>query len=488
MFHSIRTRLITTFLLFLALIESSQLFILYFFTNDSYLRQKKETIAQSYDEINDDEFDDPEVYNDIVAVMQDYEQTSNLYFTIINTNTGKPVYNTNDHTNSKDLYAKFLKLSQEFEDDLSVHLITGKNSIKWMVMYGTIDTEANSYQTLIWTCYEAEFRNAIQSLFPIVLLTLFISCILGFILAINITGRIVKPIKQIDLTAQNIANQNFDNEILLPKHHDEIYRLAQNISKMSDKLKHDMTTLKEVNEQLENDIEEKRRIDEMRRQFLSNVSHDLKTPIAIISSYAEMIKYEGEHINKDDYLDVIIEESSNMTKMVASLLELSRLEYAADHLELEECNISETLDSLLENRRILFEQDNLTVVTNIEPDLYVLADEFYLCQAFDNYFSNAIKYSKKPGTVTISLVKDGANAVFSVTNPGNPLTDKEQKDIWDSFYKVDKSRTHTNNMSVGLGLYIVKTIVNAHHGTYHVENCDAGIRFSINLQMLENKI
>ena len=486
MFHSIHTRLIFTFLLFLALIEFSQLFILYFFSNDAYLKQKKSTITQAYDEINDDEFDDPEIYNDIVAVMQDYEQTSNLYFTIMDTSTDSPVYNTNDHTNSKDMYTKFLKLSPNFEDDLSVHLVTGKNSVKWLVMYGTITTETTTYHTLIWTCYEAEFKNAIQSLFPIVLLTLAISCVIGFALSINISGRVVKPIKQIDRAAQNIANQNFDTEITFPKHHDEIYRLAQNISKMSDKLKRDMTTLKEVNEQLENDIEEKLRIDKMRRQFLSNVSHDLKTPIAIISSYAEMLKYEGEHINKDDYLDVIMEESSNMTKMVASLLELSRLEYAADHLTLEECNISETVESLLENRKILFEQSDLQVATHIEPDIHVLADEFYLCQAFDNYFSNAIKYSQKPGTVTISLTKEKDTAVFSVTNPGTPLTEEQQQDIWDSFYKVDKSRTHTGNMSVGLGLYIVKTIVSAHHGSYYVENCDEGIRFSINLQMLEN--
>ena len=483
MFHSIRTRLIFTFLFFLALIECAQLLIIYFFTNDAYFQQKKELLAQAYNEINDDEFDDAAIFEDIKAVLQDYEQTSNLYFSISNEQTKELLYATNNNDLARKNEKRFSKFIAHDHQDPCVHVITGNNSSKWLVLSGSILTDNNSYQILIWTCYEAEFQNAIQSLTPVVIIMLLVSCLIGILLSINISGRIVKPIKQIDLAAQNIADLHFDNKIILPKHKDEIYRLAQNIDKMSDKLERDMNTLKEVNEQLALDIEEKSRIDQMRRQFLSNISHDLKTPRAIISSYAEMIKYEGEHINTEEYLDVIMEESSHMTKMVASLLELSRLEYAADHFILSPCNISETVQSLLENRLILFTQNDLQVTSDITPDLIVNADECYLAQAFDNYFSNAMKYSIKPGTVTVSLKQENNEAVFSVSNPCQALSEEEQQSIWESFYKVDKSRTTSEHMSVGLGLYIVKTIVTAHKGSYHVENTDSGITFSIRLKI-----
>lgn len=483
MFHSIRTRLTFLFILFFIILESIQLISLYLFLNDAFLNQKERTILQAYDEINDDQIEDSGVYQDIIAVIQDYEVTSNLYFCLADRDTGDVLYSTNDSI--EDNISLRNVNDAVYDEEQEPTVISGYNSNNWLVLYRSILTDQHCYNTVIWTCYEAELKNTVLGLSPIFLLTLLVSCLIGGVLSFQFASHIVKPIKQIDKAAQKIACQDFSTILPLPSSKDELRRLAQNINQMSNQLEKDMTTLKDVNSKLEQDINEKSRIDKMRREFLSNVSHELKTPIAIISSYAEMLKFEGEHIDSKEYLDVILDEAQQMTQMIGKLLELSRLEHATEHLELSPCNLSETLESLLESRQILFQQKGLSFHTSITPELMVLGDETYLIQAMDNYLGNAVKYTSDAGSVTVELKPIGKHIRFQVCNTCPHLSEEAQQEIWESFYKVDKSRSKDRNMSVGLGLYIVKTIITAHNGTYGMENTSDGVCFFIELPSLQ---
>ena len=482
MFHSIRTRLTFIFILFFLILESIQLISLYLFLNDAFLTQKENTMLQAFDEMNDDQLENPTVFQDIVAVLQDYEVTSNLYFCLVERDSGDVLYSTNDSI-EENIALRDVN-DEVYDEEPDPRIISGYNSNNWLVLYRSILTEQHCYNTVIWTCYEAELKNTVLGLSPILLLTLLLSCVVGGLLSFQFAGHIVKPIQQIDRTAHKIACQDFSTTLKIPKTKDELQRLAKNINQMSQQLEQDMTQLKAINSQLEQDIDEKSRIDRMRREFLSNVSHELKTPLSIISSYAVMLKYEGEHIDTGEYTDVILDETRQMNQMIGKLLDLSRLEHAAEHLELSPCNLSETVESLMETRRILFQQKGLSLNCSISPNLTVRADETYLSQAMDNYLGNALKYTSEGGSVTVQLKMYGPLIRFQVTNTCPPISEEEQREIWESFYKLDKSRSKDRNMSVGLGLYIVKTIVEAHDGNYGLENTEDGVSFYIDLTPL----
>lgn len=482
MFHSIRTRLAFIFLCFFLLLESIQLVGIYLFVDRAYKEQKEEMMLQAFDEINDEEIDNSAIYEDIVAIMQDYEVTSNLYFCLIDRSSDKVLYSTNESIRDS---VDFTHVDDDkYDEDAEPITVEGYNSNHWLALYRSILTDNHCYNTIIWTCYEAEFNNTMWGVLPILLLTILISCILSAILAFPFSNHIVKPIRRIDRVTQRIAKQDFSSKLPLPKSKDELFRLSQNINLMSEQLEQDMNTLKDVNATLARDIDEKQKIDKMRREFLSNVSHELKTPLAIVSSYAEMLKYEGEHIDKEEYLEVILEESKQMSQMIGKLLDLSRLEHAIERMDMSPANLSELTESLIDTRKLLFEQKGLKLELFIEPDIMVNADETYLAQALGNYISNALKYSSANGTVSITLKKRENNAYFSVSNPCTPLPEKEMEAIWESFYKTDKSRTKDGDMSVGLGLYIVKTIVLAHHGSYGVKNLSDGVCFHLSLPLL----
>ena len=487
MFHSVRARLIVIFIGFFLLIEAFQILTIYFSLNNAFLNQKTTTELNAYNEINDDRIDDPDIFQDIVEVMSEYETTTNLYFCIMDRSTKEVLYSTNNTITNKEFDFDDVN-DDEYDAEHDAKIINGYNSIKWLVLYRNIQSDDHIYNVVIWTCYEAELNNTVVSLAPMFIIMVAVTLVFGILLAFLFSNYIVKPIKNIDEVAQAITNQDFSHTIELPKAKDEIYRVADNINIMSEQLKLDMDTLRDYNQQLEQDIEEKIRIDRMRRQFLSNVSHELKTPLAILSSYAEMLMTEGDRIDRNEYLNVIVDEAREMSSMVGNLLNVSRLEHATEYLETEPTNISDIVGALADSRRLLFEQEGLLFSSNIEENLYANADEIYVSQAFDNFISNALKYTTPKGNVKITLKGDDEHITYTVYNDSKPLPEEELTAIWESFYKMDKSRTQDGNMSVGLGLYIVKTIIDAHNGEYYAENVDGGVEFTIILDRIPSPI
>ncbi len=487
MFHSVRSRLIAIFIGFFLLIEAFQILTIYFSLNNAFLNQKTTTELNAFNEINDDRLDDPDIFQDIVEVMSEYETTTNLYFCIMDRETKEVLYSTNNTITNKEFDFENVK-NDEYDAEKDALIINGYNSVKWLVLYRNIQSEDHIYNVAIWTCYEAELNNTVVSLAPMFIIMIAITLVFGVLLAFLFSNYIVQPIKHIDEAAQAITNQDFSHTIELPRIKDEIYRVADNINTMSEQLKLDMDTLREYNQQLEQDIEEKIRIDQMRRQFLSNVSHELKTPLAILSSYAEMLMTEGDRIDRNEYLSVIVDEAREMSSMVGNLLNVSRLEHATEYLETVPTNISDIVGSLADSRQVLFEQEGLDYTTDIEEGLYANADEIYVSQAFDNFLSNALKYATPKGHVNVTLKSDDEHITYTVYNDSEPIPENELTSIWESFYKMDKSRTQDGNMSVGLGLYIVKTIIDAHNGEYFAKNVDGGVEFTIVLRKIPSPI
>lgn len=249
---------------------------------------------------------------------------------------------------------------------------------------------------------------------------------------------------------------------------------------MSETLEKTIKQLRSSNIELEKDIEEKSRTDEMRKQFISDVSHELKTPIALIQGYAEGLV---ENVVADDesrkfYAEVILDESNKMDIVVKKLLELMKLEYGKSAFTLTQFNISELIQEVIRKSTKLLEEENIKVNFKNEV-IYVVADEFYTEQVFNNYFTNAIKNvtqidGKKEINVEYEIKQDKLR--IKVYNTGENIAEEDINRIWNRFYKVDTSRNREKG-GTGIGLSLVKAIMANTGNKYGVENKIGGVEF-----------
>ena len=267
------------------------------------------------------------------------------------------------------------------------------------------------------------------------------------------------------------------------KSNTEVAILGKNINELSDTLEKTISELKSANNELQRDIEKKNHIDEMRREFLSNVSRELKTPIALIQGYAEGLK-EGvseDQESRDYYCEVIVDEASKMNHIVKKLLTLNQLEFGNETITMERFDIVALIHNYLQSAELLCKQKNVKVIMNHRLPLYVWADEFMAEEVFSNYFSNAMNHVT--GEMVIDIKCEVREDVIRVTvfNTGDAIPHDSIPYIWDKFYKVDKARTRAYGGS-GVGLSIVKAMMESLNQKYGVENYDNGVAFWFELE------
>ena len=259
------------------------------------------------------------------------------------------------------------------------------------------------------------------------------------------------------------------------------------MNRLSETLENTISELKSANNELQQDIEKKIQIDEMRKEFLSNVSHELKTPLALIQGYAEGLK---ECINDDEesrefYCEVIMDEADKMNQMVKKLLTLNQLEFGNDAIVMERFNITELIQGVIHAQQIMIGQNQIRVEFSEEP-LYVWADEFKVEEVVTNYLSNAIHYAMNEKIIRITYERKEKCVRVKVFNTGNNIPEDELERIWVKFYKVDKARTREYGGS-GIGLSIVKAIMESFNQKCGVVNHENGVEFWFELDT-EHKV
>ncbi len=244
-----------------------------------------------------------------------------------------------------------------------------------------------------------------------------------------------------------------------------------------------VSELREDNLRLQKDIELKEKNENMRREFLSNISHELKTPIALIQGYAEGLK---ESVNKDEqskdfYCDVIMDEASKMNKIVKNLLDLNQLEFGQTEFSNDVFDIVSLIKNYIQQSEIIFEQKGINVTIDAPDSAPVLADEYYTEEIFNNYITNAINYVSGDKRIIVSITDhDEARYRISVFDTGDRIPEESIERIWDKFYKVDKARTREYGGS-GVGLSIAKAIADKMGQSYGVENHEDGVSFYFTL-------
>ena len=301
-----------------------------------------------------------------------------------------------------------------------------------------------------------------------------------------ITNHLTKPISELTAISQRMAALDFHTKYR-SRHSNEVDLLGENFNRMSEQLERTILKLQTANKQLEQDIAEKVKIDEMRKEFLNNVSHELKTPIALIQGYAEGLKDNimDDVESREFYCEVIMDESSKMNIMVKKLLTLNKLEFGYDELLMERFDIIALIKGLLQNSEILIQQREARIqFDENQAPVYVRADEFKIEEVVTNFFTNALNHLDYERIVAVNVYRQGEKARVAVFNTGNPIPEDALEHVWEKFYKVDKAHTREYGGS-GIGLSIVKAIMESHHESCGVENCENGVMFWFELPLEE---
>jgi len=317
----------------------------------------------------------------------------------------------------------------------------------------------------------------------------FVSVAFGGIAITFITEKFTKPIEQLNDIANRMSKLDFGKKYKVQNNEDEINELGTSINILSNKLEETINKLKMSNMELEKDMESKSKIDEMRKQFISDVSHELKTPISLIQGYAEGLL---ENVNTDEenrkfYSEVILDEANKMDKLVKRLLELMKLEYEDTKFNNTKFDIVELINEVVKNSKVILDEQKIDVEFKENEPINVYADDFYIEQVITNYFTNAIKNikeidGKKLIKISIKKGKEQGKLRVCVFNTGKNIDEENLNRIWTRFYKTDESRNRTKG-GTGIGLALVKAIMNKYNSKYGVVNKKDGVEFYFEIKV-----
>jgi len=324
---------------------------------------------------------------------------------------------------------------------------------------------------------------AVASQFVVItgLLSILVGCTWAFFFA----KRFIRPILNLNRIAQRMAVLDFSQKASIERS-DEVGQLGQSINHLSQRLDNAIAELNQKNRQLLADVEKERQLDRMRKEFVSNVSHELKTPLALILGYAEGLRENvaQDDQSKDYYCSVIMEEAEKMDRLVRDLLSLSQMESGIFQLTPEVFDLSVSIDELVQKYRTILTDNSITLNVTKPECCLVQADRLRVEQVLFNFLNNAIAHVGAAKTVEISLNASNDPQYFrvSVYNSGSHIPADSLDKIWTSFYKVDKARTHQDG-GHGLGLSIVRAIQDLHGSGYGAENTTNGVRFWFDVQI-----
>ncbi len=308
---------------------------------------------------------------------------------------------------------------------------------------------------------------------------------LGSIFIWIFAKRIANPILELAELSQRMADLDFEAKYTSGGQN-EIGILGENFNIMSDKLKQAVSELKRANYELQKDIEKKDKIESMRTEFIGNVSHELKTPIALIQGYAEGLREDILNSPEDRvfYCDVIVDEAKKMNRMVQNLLTLNQLEFGEEEVTFERFDVIELICGVVQSCEILIQQKGAELRLNSKGPVFVWADEWKVEQVIRNYLSNALNHLENENIIDIRVVTDleKGTARISVFNTGRKIPEEDIAEIWTKFYKVDKARTREYGGN-GIGLSIVKAIMESFQKDYGVKNYNNGVMFWFELDI-----
>ncbi|MBR3309123.1 MAG: HAMP domain-containing histidine kinase [Lachnospiraceae bacterium] len=366
-----------------------------------------------------------------------------------------------------------------------------KESVSYIEMWGFLDNGNSFIARSSLTNIQNNIRVSL-SFFAIVCAAILVICAVAIYFII---GYYSKPITRLALLSQKVNEGDFDSAEFAKNYEykhlrqDEIGVLGENIREISEKLEKNIAELKSSNLNLENELKRKTELEEARKKYMSDVSHELKTPIALISGYAEGLK-EGISSSPEDrdfYCDVIIDEAEKMNVIIKRLSTLNQLEEGKSAVSLERFNVVSVINGFLNTMSVIIEEKGANIFFDTSRNAYVWSDEFLFEEVLVNYFNNALNHMNEEKIIRINVEKVEENIRVTVFNSGDNIPEDELDNIWGKFYKVDKARTREYGGS-GLGLSIVKAVADSLNKSCGVQNLPDGVAFWIDLESAQGQM
>lgn len=501
---SIKRQLLTIFIGLIVLIVGMVLILNSTFLEDYYVSDKIDYMIEMYESIDEAIREERLSSEEFQEELWRMSERTNISVTVVNENGQTLIYTEKEQNGPLQLFGYLIGKNQgemlEATENYTIYKVNARvGGGQNLEMYGRLS--GNAFFLM---------QSPIESITDSVSLSnrflLYVgitSIILGTMFVWFFANRITKPIRELTELSQRMATLDFDAKYE-GGGNGEIEVLGENFNTMSRQLETTITELKSANQRLQKDIEQKEKIEDMRSEFLGNVSHELKTPIALIQGYAEGLK-EGisdDPESREFYCDVIIDEANKMNQMVKNLLTLNQLEFGADKLEVVRFDVVKLIRGVVASCEILIQQAEAsldfvicrmsddgteTIELMSENPVYVWADEFKTEQVMRNYLTNAIHHVAGEKKIEIRVIQKKDTVCISVFNTGTPIPEEDLSKIWDKFYKVDKAHTRAYGGN-GIGLSIVKAIMESFHQDYGVMNFDNGVKFFFELDARNNEL
>ena len=405
------------------------------------------------------------------------------------------------------------EIIEQKEDYIIQKKADNKYQMEFLEMWGSLPS--SGYHFMMRIPMES-IRMSARISNEFILYTILLTGLVGIILIGWLSRRIAQPVQELTELSARMANLDF-NAKYTSGGKNEIGQLGENFNRMSETLEKTISELKTANNELQKNLEEKTKIDDMRREFLSNVSHELKTPLALIQGYAEGLQdsVADDPDSREYYCEVIVDEAEKMNTLVQKLLTLNQLEFGEEEVELVRFDLAELIRGKVHASKILAEQKSASICYEGPSSLEVWGDEFKVEEVLTNYLSNAINHvddydsghigshhpsapessesAASSGTdkgrrvVVRAGIDETASLVrVSVYNSGSHIPEEDLDQVWEKFFKVDKARTREYGGS-GVGLSIVRAIMESFHQKFGVQNVKDGVEFWFELEYAGSK-
>ncbi|OUQ51713.1 sensor histidine kinase [Lachnoclostridium sp. An118] len=482
--HSIRRQMIAVFVGLIVCMLVILLLLVGSGLEPYYIREKEANFAELYDEI-DQITRSGSLTEDELSQVNRTAERYNFYYIVWNFSNESGFSNLHDSQMllmqlAGVLFNKIDSQVMERNDDYQVvEFRDGTQQVDYLALWGTV---GDSYNIFIRSPLESIQETMV--LFYRFLIIVGIGVIAGGILLVwYFSRRLTEPLRELAVLSARMADLDFEAKYTSGGE-GEIGVLGENFNSMSEKLQSTISELKNANFRLQQDIEQKEKMEKMRTDFMGNVSHELKTPIALIQGYAEGLR-EGvsdDAESREFYCDVIMDEAAKMNQMVKNLMTLNQLEFGDENVEFQRFDLTELIRGVLQSMEIVAQQKEARVQFRQKEPVYVWADEFKAEQVVRNYVSNAFNHLDGDRVVDVKLIPTGEKVKVTVFNTGAPIPEEDVPHIWEKFYKVDKAHTREYGGN-GIGLSIVKAIMDSFHQEYGVKNYDNGVEFWFELDV-----
>lgn len=490
-FRSVRVKLFITLSLVILGIITFLILVNNFVFGRFYLYSKRQALKSVYLTVN-------EYYNtgENGDLSTELEQAAikNNFDILIRDNQ-----NVNVFTSNKDFFSTLGQMNEmtnklnigegeiiEKNDAFSIRKMRdSKNGVTYVLLSATLDNGYLLYIRIPINSIQESVKISNNFLY----LMAGFAILIAAVIVSYVSRKFTDPILELNAIAKKMANLDFSHKYRITDADDEINNLGKSINMMSDKLEGTIKQLRNTNIELEKDIEEKSKLDEMRKSFISDVSHELKTPIALIQGYSEGLL---ENVNNDEesrkfYAEVILDETNKMDKLVKQLLELMKLEYGKREFNDTKFDVVEVEKEVVRKSKVMLEEKNAKIEFESPDEINVFADDFYIEQVITNYMTNAIKHVEEVnGEKIIKITNDvdvkKKRVRVKVFNTGEKIPEEHMNRIWNRFYKIDSSRNR-NDGGTGIGLAFVKAIMTNYGKDFGLVNKENGVEFYFDLEL-----